>query len=73
MSFSRFVSWTISVGRLLSRLLYRSSDRKLVSWTIHLLIAVPIQMRYNITSTGVGARQYRALTGVLHVNENRYI
>jgi len=29
-------------------------------------IAVPIQMRYNIISPGVGARQCRALTGVPH-------
>ncbi|MEH2350979.1 MAG: hypothetical protein V7K55_23840 [Nostoc sp.] len=36
-------------------------------------IAVPIQMRYNITSPGVGARQCRAPTGVPHINENRYI
>ncbi|MEH2055652.1 MAG: hypothetical protein V7K97_05660 [Nostoc sp.] len=36
-------------------------------------IAVSIQMRYNITSQGVGARHCRAPTGVLHVNENRYI
>ncbi|MEH2059785.1 MAG: NB-ARC domain-containing protein [Nostoc sp.] len=35
-------------------------------------IAVSIQMRYNITSQGVGARQCRAPTGVPHVNENRY-
>ncbi|QFS43943.1 UvrD-helicase domain-containing protein [Nostoc sphaeroides] len=36
-------------------------------------IAVPIQMRYNIISRGVRARQRRAPTGVPHVNENRYI
>ncbi|MEH2397587.1 hypothetical protein [Nostoc sp.] len=36
-------------------------------------IAVPIQMRYNIISPGVGARHCRAPTGVPHVNENRYI
>ena len=36
-------------------------------------IAVPIQMRYNIISRGVGARQCRAPTGVTHVNEKRYI
>jgi hypothetical protein len=35
-------------------------------------IAVPIQMRYNIRSRDVGARQCRAPTGVPHVNENRY-
>ncbi len=35
-------------------------------------IAVPIQMGYNITSPGVGARQCRAPTRVPHVNENRY-
>ncbi len=35
-------------------------------------IAVPTQMRYNIISSGVGARQCRAPTGVPHVNENRY-
>ncbi|MHC5613246.1 MAG: hypothetical protein ACYTXA_20160 [Nostoc sp.] len=35
-------------------------------------IAVSIQMRYNITSRGVGARQCRAPTGVPDVNENRY-
>ncbi len=35
-------------------------------------IAVPIYMRYNITSRGVEARQCRAPTGVPHVNENRY-
>ncbi|MBD2564416.1 MULTISPECIES: hypothetical protein [Nostoc] len=35
-------------------------------------MAVPIQMRYNITSRGVGARHCRAPTGVPHVNENRY-
>jgi membrane protein YdbS with pleckstrin-like domain len=34
--------------------------------------AVPIQMRYKIRSPDVGARQCRALTGVPHVNENRY-
>jgi hypothetical protein len=36
-------------------------------------IAFPIQMRYNITSRGVGARHCRVLNGVPHVNENRYI
>ncbi|WP_298912229.1 hypothetical protein [uncultured Nostoc sp.] len=35
-------------------------------------IAVPIQIRYNIISPGVGARQCRALTGVPYVNKNRY-
>jgi hypothetical protein len=29
-------------------------------------------MRYKIILQGVGARQCRALTGVPHVNENRY-
>ncbi|MEH2397610.1 hypothetical protein [Nostoc sp.] len=41
--------------------------------SIKLVVAVPIQMRYNIISPGVGARQCRAPTGVPHVNENRYI
>ncbi|MBW4452667.1 MAG: hypothetical protein KME55_08175 [Nostoc indistinguendum CM1-VF10] len=36
-------------------------------------IAVPIQMRYKIILQDVGARHCRALTGVPHVNENRYI
>ncbi len=38
------------------------------SLTMHdlLAIAVLIQMRYNIISQGVGARQCRALTGVRH-------
>ncbi|MCC5603301.1 hypothetical protein [Nostoc favosum] len=40
---------------------------------IYVFIAVPIQMRYNITSPGVGARHCRAPTGVPHVNENGYI
>ncbi|MBD2412333.1 hypothetical protein H6H01_16595 [Nostoc calcicola FACHB-3891] len=31
------------------------------------IIAVPIQMQYNIISPGVGARQCRAPTGVSHV------
>ncbi|MGI2905296.1 type I restriction endonuclease subunit R [Tolypothrix sp. VBCCA 56010] len=35
-------------------------------------IAVPIQMRYNIISSRVGARQCRAPTGVPHVTENCY-
>ncbi|WP_334963548.1 hypothetical protein [Nostoc sp.] len=35
-------------------------------------IAVPIQMQYNVTSRGVGARQCRAPTGVPHVNDNCY-
>ncbi|WP_277926756.1 MULTISPECIES: hypothetical protein [Nostoc] len=36
------------------------------------MVAVPIQMRYNITSRGVGARHCRAPTGVTDVNENGY-
>ncbi|QFS45261.1 hypothetical protein [Nostoc sphaeroides] len=30
-------------------------------------------MRYSIISQGVGARHCRALTGIPHGNENRYI
>jgi hypothetical protein len=37
------------------------------------LIAVLSWVRYNIISLGVGARQCRALTGVPHANEKRYI
>ncbi len=40
--------------------------------SVHYDIAVPIQMRYNIISRGVGARQCRAPTGVPHTNEKRY-
>jgi hypothetical protein len=40
---------------------------------VNCYMAVPIQMRYSITSQGVGARHCRALTGIPHGNENRYI
>ncbi|MCC5605038.1 hypothetical protein [Nostoc favosum] len=46
-----------------------SSDKKILSKALEKYggcIAVPIQMRYNITSQGVGARQCRALTGIPH-------
>ena len=64
-----------------------SSHRELFEFSLYLLlvyfislcfqkvfagIAVPIQMRYRITSQVVGARQCRALTGIPHGNENRY-
>ncbi|MEH2065972.1 MAG: hypothetical protein V7K50_27555 [Nostoc sp.] len=50
-----------------------SSYRMKNQCRIKTTIAVPIQMQYNVTSRGVGARQCRAPTGVPHVNDNCYI
>ncbi|MBX9256383.1 hypothetical protein H1Q63_21075 [Desmonostoc muscorum CCALA 125] len=43
-----------------------SSQRETILLCTVRIIAVPIQMRYNIMSPGVGARHCRAPTGVPH-------